>query len=84
MAPTEAGFIAEQGSRPGTLIAGLGDSPAGLLAWIAEKLLSWSAETAGRQAFTRDELLTWVSAYWFTGTIGSSFSTYVEPAPVPD
>jgi pimeloyl-ACP methyl ester carboxylesterase len=81
---TEAGFIAEQGSRPGTLIAGLGDSPAGLLAWIAEKLISWSAETAGRPAFTPDELLTWVSAYWFTGTIGSSFSTYVEPAPVPD
>ena len=30
--------------------------------------------------FLRDDLLTWVTAYWVTGTIGSSFLPYVEQA----
>ena len=35
--------------------------------------------------FPRDELLTWVTAYWVTGTIGTSFSPYVEESdPVTD
>lgn len=80
---TDAGFIAEQSTRPSTLIASLGDSPAGLLAWVGEKLLDWSDSSDGRVAFDRDELLTWVSAYWFTGTIGTSFSTYVTPSRLP-
>lgn len=80
---TEAGFIAEQSTRPNTLIAALGDSPAGLLAWIGEKLQGWSDATGG-SAFSRDALLTWISAYWFTGTIGTSFSTYVMPAQLPE
>ncbi|MEU9786024.1 epoxide hydrolase family protein [Streptomyces phaeochromogenes] len=79
-----AGFIAEQSTRPSTLIASLGDSPAGLLAWIGEKLLDWPDTVCGEPAFSRDELLTWVTAYWFTGTIGTSFSTYVEPSRLPD
>jgi pimeloyl-ACP methyl ester carboxylesterase len=77
---TEGGDIAAQSTRPNTLAAALGDSPAGLAAWIAEKLLSWSDESA----FTTDELLTWVTAYWVTGTIGTSFGTYTEPATLPD
>ena len=76
---TEGGYIAEQSTRPNTLAVALGDSPAGLAAWIAEKLESWS--DAG--AFTTDELLTWISAYWFTGTIGTSFAAYAEPAVLP-
>jgi pimeloyl-ACP methyl ester carboxylesterase len=77
---TEGGYIAEQSTRPNTLAVALGDSPAGLAAWIVEKLESWSDESA----FTPDELLTWVTAYWATGTIGTSFATYVEPAALPD
>jgi pimeloyl-ACP methyl ester carboxylesterase len=57
-ARAETGFIAEQSTRPSTLMAGLGDSPAGLAAWIGEKLLAWSDRDDG-PAFTRDELLTW-------------------------
>jgi pimeloyl-ACP methyl ester carboxylesterase len=76
----EGGYIAQQSTRPNTLAAALGDSPAGLAAWIVEKLRNWSGESA----FTRDELLTWVTAYWVTGTIGTSFATYVEPATLPD
>ncbi|MFF3448516.1 epoxide hydrolase family protein [Streptomyces sp. NPDC002667] len=77
---TEGGYIAEQSTRPNTLAVALGDSPAGLAAWIIEKLESWSDGAA----FTPDELLTWVTAYWVTGTIGTSFTTYVEPAALPD
>jgi pimeloyl-ACP methyl ester carboxylesterase len=80
---THGGFVAEQSTRPSTLIAALGDSPAGLLAWIGEKLLDWSDRSDG-PAFSPDELLTWVTAYWSTGTIGTSFSSYVESAPLPD
>ncbi|MEV6828064.1 epoxide hydrolase [Amycolatopsis sp. NPDC051102] len=76
---TEGGYIAEQSTRPNTLSVALGDSPAGLAAWIVEKLESWSDDGA----FTVDELLTWVTAYWITGTIGTSFATYTEPAALP-
>jgi pimeloyl-ACP methyl ester carboxylesterase len=76
---SEGGYIAEQSSRPNTLAVALGDSPAGLAAWIAEKLQAWSDDAA----FTTDELLTWITAYWVTGTIGTSFATYAEPAVIP-
>ena len=77
---TEGAYVAQQSTRPNTLAVALGDSPAGLAAWIVEKLESWSGESA----FTPDELLTWVTAYWATGTIGTSFTTYTEPAAMPD
>jgi pimeloyl-ACP methyl ester carboxylesterase len=69
------GFVAEQSTRPNTLAVALGDSPAGLAAWIAEKMQAWS----GEGAFTPDDILTWIAAYWTTGTIATSFATYVEP-----
>ncbi|MFG2721744.1 epoxide hydrolase family protein [Streptomyces sp. NPDC048416] len=77
---SEGGYIAEQSTRPNTLAVALGDSPAGLAAWLGEKLESWS----GAPAFTLDELLTWITAYWVTGTIGTSFATYTEPVTLPD
>jgi pimeloyl-ACP methyl ester carboxylesterase len=76
----EGGYIAEQSTRPSTLAVALGDSPAGLAAWLVEKLDGWSGEAA----FTDDEILTWVSAYWATGTIGTSFATYAEPCALPE
>ncbi|MGS0896000.1 alpha/beta fold hydrolase [Burkholderia stagnalis] len=72
----EGGYIAQQSTKPDTLAAGLADSPAGLAAWLVEKLWSWSDIP-----FSEDDLLTWVSAYWFTGTIGTSFTPYVEFVP---
>ncbi|WP_433566984.1 epoxide hydrolase family protein [Nocardia sp. CA-151230] len=76
---TEGGYISTQSTRPNTLAVALGDSPAGLAAWIIEKLESWSDASA----FTTDELLTWVNAYWITGMIGTSFATYTEPGTLP-
>ncbi|WPB95824.1 alpha/beta fold hydrolase [Streptomyces malaysiensis] len=77
---TEGGYIAQQSTRPNTLAVALGDSPVGLAAWIVEKLESWSDESG----FIPHELLTWVTAYWITGTIGASFTTYAEPVALPD
>ena len=67
----ETGYQWIQGTKPQTLAYGLTDSPAGLAAWIAEKFRTWS-DTEIR----RDDLLTNISLYWFTGAIGSSFWPY--------
>jgi pimeloyl-ACP methyl ester carboxylesterase len=69
----EGGYIAQQSTKPNSLAPALADSPAGLAAWMVEKLMSWS-----HVPFGEDDLLTWVSIYWFTNTIGSSFAPYVE------
>ncbi|GAB3802025.1 epoxide hydrolase [Humibacter antri] len=74
----EGGYIAEQSSKPHTLAVGLADSPAGLAAWIVEKLNVWSDAP-----FEVDDLATWVSAYWFTGAISTSFAPYSESVRPP-
>jgi microsomal epoxide hydrolase len=82
-AKEESGYISIQGTKPQTLAYGLSDSPAGLAGWIAEKFRSWSDQPIGR-----DDLLTNVSLYWFTGAIGSSFWPYYARAhrgwPIPE
>ncbi len=68
-----------QGTKPQTLSYGLNDSPAGLAAWIVEKFRAWS-DCGGdvETRFTKDELLTTLTIYWVTGTIGSSVRLYYE------
>ena len=64
---------------------GLNDSPIGLAGYILEKF-STATNINYRQLrdggltkkFTLDDLLTDVSIYWFTGTIGSSVRLYKE------
>lgn len=84
-----------QGTRPDTLAAALNDSPAGLLAWLAEKLVEWSDTPVERPAdvekrISRERILTEAAIYWFTQSIGTSFRPYHEdegtdipPVPVP-
>jgi hypothetical protein len=69
----------EQSTKPHTLAVGLGDSPAGLAAWLVEKLHTWT-DCDGRieTVFSRDELLTWITGYWVSGAIGTSFTPYAE------
>jgi pimeloyl-ACP methyl ester carboxylesterase len=78
----EWGYNAIQSTRPQTLAYGLTDSPAGQLAWIAEKFRMWTDEAAElpEDAVDRDHLLTNVSVYWLTGTAGSSARLYHENA----
>lgn len=73
----EGGYMHEQSTKPHTLAVGLGDSPAGLAAWLVEKLRSWTDCTGDlASVFTADELLTWITAYWVSGSIGTSFTPY--------
>jgi microsomal epoxide hydrolase len=74
---TGAGYQEIQGTRPQTLGYGLEDSPAGLAAWIVEKFREWS-DADLLDAFTLDQLLTNVMAYWVTGTATSSLRIYWE------
>ncbi|MGI5163793.1 epoxide hydrolase family protein [Spirillospora sp. CA-253888] len=79
------GFNHIQSTRPDTLAHGLTDSPAGQLAWIVEKFKEWTDAAAElpEDAVDRDQLLTNVSLYWFTGTAGSSAQLYYEMAHDP-
>jgi len=79
------GFNIIQSTRPQTLAHGLHDSPAGQLAWIAEKFKEWTDPAAElpEDAVGRDHLLTNISVYWFTGTAGSSANLYYEMAHDP-
>ncbi|KAJ3714143.1 Alpha/Beta hydrolase protein [Lentinula raphanica] len=64
-----SGYLNQQSTKPQTLGYSLADSPVGLLAWIYEKLVAWS----DNYPWTDDEVLTWVSIYWFSraGPTGS-------------
>ena len=81
-----------QATRPDTLAAALNDSPAGLLAWLAEKLVEWSDTPPGDPAaverrISRERILTEAMIYWVTQSIASSFRPYYEgadtPGPIP-
>jgi pimeloyl-ACP methyl ester carboxylesterase len=84
---TGSGYGAIQATRPQTVSYGLTDSPAGQLAWIAEKFGEWT--DGGLGAVDRDQMLTNITVYWLTGTAGSSARLYYEAArslsraPVP-
>ena len=73
-----------QSTRPDTVAAALNDSPAGLAAWIVEKLRSWS-DCGGDlwSVYTRDEVLALLTEYWATATIGSAMRMYHANAAVP-
>jgi pimeloyl-ACP methyl ester carboxylesterase len=74
------GFNVLQSTRPNTVAHALTDSPAGQLAWIAEKFKEWTDPAAElpEDAVDRDLLLTNVSLYWFTRTAGSAANLYYE------
>ena len=77
----QMGYLNLQGTRPWTVQQALHDSPAGQLAWIAEKFREWSDPDS---VLDDDTILTDVSLYWFTGTAGTSanlyYETYHDPA----
>ena len=77
-----------QGTKPQSLGYALNDSPAGLAAWILEKFHGWSDipqdETGDIwSAFSKDEILTNISIYWFTQSITSSMRIYYENRTTP-
>ena len=98
LSPAEKSFVADrdrwleeegayghlQRTRPRTPAYALNDSPVGLLAWIVEKLRSWS-DCGGdvESRFSKDEILAHVTLYWLTQTIGSSMRLYRGGRAVP-
>ncbi|MFF9150532.1 epoxide hydrolase family protein [Streptomyces sp. NPDC014861] len=75
----EGGYSVIQTTRPQTLGYGLTDSPAGQLAWMAEKYWAWSDHDGDlEKAIPRDRLLDAVSVAWFAGTAASSARIYWE------
>ncbi len=74
-----SGYLAIQNSRPQTIGYGLVDSPLLQLAWITEKFQAWTD-----LPIDRDQLLTTVSLYWFTGSGASAAHTLYEQAHSSD
>ena len=70
-----AAHLAAHVLHPTTLGFGLADSPAGMLAWIMERWLSWSE---GDAAFTDDDLLTHATIFWAGDAIDTSIRTYAN------
>ena len=78
----EGAYGAMHRTKPQTATVGLNDSPAGLASWIVEKLQGWGGGDI-EQSFTKDEILTNVTIYWLTETIGSSMRMYHANAVIP-
>ena len=75
----EGGYNHIQSTKPQTLSYGLNDSPVGLAAWIVEKYRTWSDCGADvERRFSKEELLTNITIYWVTQTIGSSVRMYYD------
>jgi microsomal epoxide hydrolase len=68
-----------QATRPRTVAYGLTDSPAGLAAWIVDLFRAFS-DCGGdvESRFTRDQLLTNLTIYWVTASIGPAVRGYYD------
>jgi pimeloyl-ACP methyl ester carboxylesterase len=75
----EGGYAHVQSTKPDVLAPSLNDSPVGLAAWMVDKFRSWSdCDGDVERRFTRDEILTTVSLYWFTRSMPSAIRLYWE------
>ncbi|KAK1227129.1 hypothetical protein PQX77_009869 [Marasmius sp. AFHP31] len=75
------GYFVEQSTQPQTIGYSLSDSPVGLLAWIYEKLIFWT----DAYAWEDDEVLTWISIYWFSRSgPAATARTYYEAAQMEE
>lgn len=76
---SDGGYSAIMSTRPDTIAAALADSPVGLAAWIIDKYRDWSdCHGDVESRFDRDTLLTIITLYWATNSIGSSFRQYLD------
>ncbi|KAL7957160.1 alpha/beta-hydrolase [Trichoderma compactum] len=70
-----SGYMLLQSTKPNTIGFALADSPVALLAWIYEKLQEWTDE----YPWTDDEILEWISIYFFSRAgPASSVTIYYE------
>jgi pimeloyl-ACP methyl ester carboxylesterase len=79
MRPKITSHMAVHSADPQTLGHALNDSPLGLASWIVERRRAWSdCDGDVERRFTKDDLLTTLSLYWFTQSIGTSMRFYKE------
>jgi pimeloyl-ACP methyl ester carboxylesterase len=80
----EGAYAMMHRTKPQTAAVGLNDSPAGLAAWIVEKLRAWSdCDGDLWSVYTHDEVLALLTEYWATATIGSAMRMYHANAAIP-
>ena len=74
-----AAYAAMMNTKPQTIGYSLVDSPAGMAAWMYEKIAEWT-DSGGNpeRVLTRDEILDDISLYWLTGTGASAARIYWE------
>lgn len=81
----EMAYFKVQATKPQTLAYALQDSPVGLCAWLTEKFRTWTdCEGEIRNAVDWDTMLTNISLYWFSNSIGSSVRLYREHMQYPE
>jgi epoxide hydrolase len=74
-AQRDSGYSTQQRTRPQTIGYALVDSPAGLAAWVTEKLRGWTDPASG---LSRDAILDNLMLYWLPATAASSARLYWE------
>jgi pimeloyl-ACP methyl ester carboxylesterase len=73
------GYATMMVTRPQTVGYGLTDSPAGLAAWMYDKIAQWTYSGGHpERVLTRDEMLDDITLYWLTNTATSSARSYWE------
>ncbi|KPI41967.1 putative epoxide hydrolase [Cyphellophora attinorum] len=75
------GYYRIQETRPALIAISHTDSPVGLLSWIYDVLYHWSDHD--HYPWTDDEILTWVSIYYFGCGIAASVRIYYESRNMP-
>lgn len=73
------GYFAILSTKPQTMSYSFEDSPSGLLGFLWEKLRDWADD----YAWTDDQILTWISIYWFSEA-GPGASGMIYNQAVPD
>lgn len=74
-----AAYGAMMVTRPQTLGYGLTDSPAGMAAWMYDKITQWTfSGGVAERSLTRDEILDDLTLYWVTNTSVSAARFYWE------
>jgi hypothetical protein len=74
-----AAYGAMMVTRPQTIGYALNDSPAGLAAWMYDKIVQWTdSDGMPERVLGRDAILDDISLYWLTGTATSSGRFYWE------
>jgi pimeloyl-ACP methyl ester carboxylesterase len=73
----ETAYQLIQGTKPQSLAYGLTDSPTAVAAWVVEKLRAWSdCHGNPENKFTKDQILTLASMYWFSRSLGTAVRIY--------